>query len=50
MDSSVSGQGPVMGCCEQSNELSGFVRGGGFLNQLRDEEHLKAGSAPRSLF
>lgn len=50
MDSSVSGQGPVVGCCEQSNELSGFLGGGGFLNQLRDAEHLKAGSALWSLF
>jgi hypothetical protein len=30
-----SGQGPVPGCCEHGNELSGSIKGGeGFLDQL----------------
>jgi hypothetical protein len=29
MDSSGSGQGPVVGCCEHGNEPSGSIRGGG---------------------
>jgi hypothetical protein len=30
-DSSGSGQGPVVGCCEHGNELSGSIKGGKFL-------------------
>jgi hypothetical protein len=32
MDASSSGYGPVAGCCEHGNELSGCIKGGGFLD------------------
>jgi len=31
-----SGQGPVASSCERGNELSGFIQGGEFLEQLSD--------------
>jgi hypothetical protein len=31
----------VAGCCEQSNEPSGSIKGGEFLDQLTDCEFLK---------
>jgi hypothetical protein len=32
LDSSGKGQGPVVVCCEQSNEPSGSIKGGEFLD------------------
>jgi hypothetical protein len=36
MDESGSGKGPVAGCCEHSNEPSGSIKGGEFLDKLSD--------------
>jgi len=36
LDASGSGQGPVVDPCEQSNEPSGSMKGGEFLDWLRD--------------
>jgi len=36
MDSCGSRQGPVAGCCEHDNELSGSIKGGEFLDKLSD--------------
>jgi hypothetical protein len=32
LDSSGSGEGPVAGCCDHSNEPSGFIKSRGFLD------------------
>jgi hypothetical protein len=34
LDSSGSGQGPVVGCCEHGNEHSGSIKSGEFLDWL----------------
>jgi hypothetical protein len=36
VDSSGSGQGLLAGSCENSNEPSGSIQGGEFLDQLND--------------
>jgi hypothetical protein len=36
LDSCDSGQGPIEGCCEHGNELSGSLNGGDFVDQLSD--------------
>jgi hypothetical protein len=36
----------VTGCCERGNELSGFTKGGEFLDQLSDKKLVKKVSAP----
>jgi hypothetical protein len=38
MNSSGSGQGPVADCCEHGDEPSGSIKGGEFLDQLRNHE------------
>jgi hypothetical protein len=40
------GQGPVAGCCEHGNELSGSIKGGEFIDYLSDFWLLKKESAP----
>jgi hypothetical protein len=34
LDSFGSGQEPVAACCEQGNELSGYIKDGNFLTSL----------------
>jgi len=46
LDSSVSGQGSVTGCCVHGNEPSGYINGGNLLGQLSDYELFKKDSAP----
>jgi hypothetical protein len=41
-------QGPVTVTCEHSNEHSGFIKDGKFLDQLGDCQLLKEDSAPYS--
>ena len=41
-----SGKGQVAGICECGNELSGSIKCGGFLDQLRTGQLLKKDSAP----
>jgi hypothetical protein len=36
LDSSGSGQGPVVGSCDYSNEISGSIKRGEFRDQLSD--------------
>ena len=48
LDRSGSGQGQVMGPCERSNESSGFIKFGEFLDWLRNESLFKKDSAPKS--
>jgi hypothetical protein len=36
MDASGSGQGPVAGCCEHSNESLGSIKGRAFLDKVSD--------------
>jgi hypothetical protein len=38
LDSSGSGQGPVAGCCEHGDELSGSIQGGGFDGRLSKQD------------
>jgi hypothetical protein len=49
LDACDSEQGPVVGCCENVNELSGSIKGGKFLDYLSDYYHLKD-SVPWSYF
>jgi hypothetical protein len=49
LDSTGAGWGPVAGSCQYSNEPSGSIKAGEFLNQLSGYELLK-GSAPCSWF
>lgn len=42
MDSADSGQGPVVMCCEKSNELLGSAKRGSY--QMRDYQLLKMAS------
>jgi hypothetical protein len=46
LDSAGSGWGSVAGYCEDSNELSGFIKGGEFLDRLSDHQLLKEDSDP----
>jgi hypothetical protein len=48
LDSSVSGQGPMVGSCEHGNKLSGSIKFWEILEYLSDWRLLKEGSAPRS--
>jgi hypothetical protein len=41
IDSSGSGWGPVAVTCEESNEPTGSIKGGGFIDQLSDYQFLK---------
>jgi hypothetical protein len=43
LDSSGSGQGPVVGSCEHDSEPSGSVKGGEFLNWVSDCSFVKEG-------
>ena len=43
-----SGQGQVAGTCEFGNEISGSIKRGEFLDQLRTGQFLKKDSAPWS--
>jgi hypothetical protein len=36
LDSTGTGYGPVAGCCEHGNELSGSTQGGEFLKYVSD--------------
>jgi hypothetical protein len=40
LDSYGPGKGPVTGSCNLSNEASGSIKGGEFLDQLGDYQHL----------
>jgi hypothetical protein len=45
LDSSASGQGPVIGSCKHGKEPSGSIKGGKFIDQLNDYWFLKKDSA-----
>jgi hypothetical protein len=48
LGASGSGWGLVVGCSEHSNELSGFINGGSFIDYLSDYQLLEKDSAPWS--
>jgi hypothetical protein len=47
LDSSDSGQGPIVGSYEHTNEPSGFIQGGEFLDEMNDYSLLKKDSVQR---
>ena len=48
LDRAGSGQGQVAGTCECGNELSGYIKCGEFLDQLKNVQLLKKDSVPWS--
>jgi len=48
-DLSVSGYGPISGCCEHGNELYGSVKDGTFPDYPNDCKLFKEDSVPKEL-